>query len=92
MVVVVLDEAVERAELRQVGAEHARVVHPPERSRHAPHERRIERNRARSSGTPAKPDARGAARLRPAPVELDVELAAELLGVPEDAQDAGGIR
>ena len=92
VVVVVLDEAVERPELRQVGAEDARVVHPPQRRRDpAPRaEDRQEQRLELGRGPPGLLGERGGGLLE-GPLQLDVELAPELLGVPEDAQDAGRV-
>src|SRR4029077_14972244 len=93
MVVIVLDEAVERAELRQVGAEHARVVHPPERGRHAPPPAQDREEQALELGRrPPNLVAEARRGVLELPLEVDVEVAAELLSVPKNPEDASGVR
>ena len=91
VVVIVLDETVQRTELREVGAEHPGVVHPPEGGRHAPPRTEDREEEVLQLGR-RPPGLRGERwrGLLEGPLELDAELAPELLRVPEDPQDPGG--
>ena len=88
---VVLHQTRQCAELRQVGAEQAELVHLRQRQRHpAPAPGDVEEEVPHDRRAP-EPFVDEVQRVLDRPLEIERELAAETMQVPEDLHDAGGI-